>query len=87
MSDAGLEVVQVEYGERMVNRSVVFHDYAQCGLPDAELHMECNFRVIRDGQTVMLLGASRRSRSRSRCAASSLSRTARARSRIRWWIV
>jgi glyoxylase-like metal-dependent hydrolase (beta-lactamase superfamily II) len=55
MSEAGLEVVQVKYGERMVNRSVVFHDYAQYGLPDAELHMEYNFWVIRDGQTVMLL--------------------------------
>ena len=34
MSDAGLEVVQVKYGERMVNRSMVLHDYGQYGLPE-----------------------------------------------------
>ena len=59
MADAGLaaalEVIQVKYGERITQRSVVFNDYAQYGLPDSDLHMEYNFWVIRDGDTVMLL--------------------------------
>ena len=59
MHGAGLEVVQVKYGERMVNRSVVFHDYGQYGLPDAELHMEYNFWVIRDGQTGQVIARQR----------------------------
>jgi glyoxylase-like metal-dependent hydrolase (beta-lactamase superfamily II) len=51
----GLEVVQVKYGERVTQKSVVLHDYASYGQPDGDLHMEYNFWVIRDGDTVMLL--------------------------------
>lgn len=50
-----LEVTQVKYGERMVNRSVVFHDYASYGLPDGELHMEYNFWVMRAGDRLLML--------------------------------
>jgi len=51
----GIEVIQVKYGERMVNKSDVFHDYASYSLPDGQLHMEYNFWVLRDGDTVALL--------------------------------
>lgn len=51
----GLEVIQVKYGERVTRKSVVLHDYASYGQPDGDLHMEYNFWVIRDGETVMLL--------------------------------
>jgi glyoxylase-like metal-dependent hydrolase (beta-lactamase superfamily II) len=54
-SGAGIEVVQVKYGERMVKKSDVFHDYAAYGLPDGQLHMEYNFWVLRDGDDVALL--------------------------------
>ncbi len=51
----GLEVIQVKYGERITQKSAVLHDYASYGKPDGDLHMEYNFWVIRDGDTVMLL--------------------------------
>jgi glyoxylase-like metal-dependent hydrolase (beta-lactamase superfamily II) len=52
---AAPRVVQVKYGERMVNKSDVFYRYDSYGLPDGQLHMEYNFWVIRDGERVMLL--------------------------------
>lgn len=56
MSDlAGLEVVQVTYGERITRKSLVFHDYAAYGQPDGDLHMDYNFWVLRSGDTVILL--------------------------------
>ncbi|BEP16406.1 N-acyl homoserine lactonase family protein [Acidothermaceae bacterium B102] len=54
-SGAGLEVIQVKYGERVVTRSSVFNDYEQYGLPDGNLDMDYNFWVIRDGSRIMLL--------------------------------
>jgi glyoxylase-like metal-dependent hydrolase (beta-lactamase superfamily II) len=51
----GIEVIQVKYGERVTQKSVVLHDYASYGLPDGDLHMEYNFWVLRDGGTTMLL--------------------------------
>ncbi len=52
---AGLQVLQVTYGERTTRRSAVLHDYAAYGRPDAELRMEYNFWVLRDGSTVILM--------------------------------
>lgn len=49
-----LEVVQVTYGERVTQKSVVLHDYASYGRPDGDLQMDYNFWVIRAGDTVIL---------------------------------
>jgi glyoxylase-like metal-dependent hydrolase (beta-lactamase superfamily II) len=54
-SHGGLEVIQVKYGERVTRKGLVFDDYAAYGEPDGDLHMEYNFWVMRDGDTVMLL--------------------------------
>ena len=53
--DAGIEIIQIRYGERRVSRSTVFLDYESYGLPDSELLMDYNFWVLRDGATVILL--------------------------------
>ncbi|AKS32182.1 N-acyl homoserine lactonase family protein [Mycolicibacterium goodii] len=45
-----LSVWQVKYGERVVRRSDVLHDYAQYGLPDGNLDMDYNFWVVRGRQ-------------------------------------
>lgn len=50
-----LSLVQVTYGERVTQRSVVLDDYDQYGLPDEDLHMQYNFWVIRDGDRVMMV--------------------------------
>lgn len=50
-----LSVWSVKYGERVVRKSDVFHDYAQYGLPDGDLDMDYNFWVVRDGATVILV--------------------------------
>jgi glyoxylase-like metal-dependent hydrolase (beta-lactamase superfamily II) len=55
MSDGALSVWSVKYGERVVRKSDVFHDYAQYGLPDGDLDMDYNFWVIRDGEKIILL--------------------------------
>lgn len=50
----GFEVLQVKYGERITQKSVVLNDYAAYGLPDGDLHMEYNFWVFRkDGKTIL----------------------------------
>ena len=50
MSTGNVESVwSVRYGERVVHKGDVFHDYAQYGLPDGDLHMDYNFWVIRAG--------------------------------------
>ncbi|MFD2415914.1 N-acyl homoserine lactonase family protein [Amycolatopsis pigmentata] len=49
-----LEVVQVTYGERVTQKSVVLHDYAAYGRPDGDLRMDYNFWIIRAGDTVIL---------------------------------
>jgi glyoxylase-like metal-dependent hydrolase (beta-lactamase superfamily II) len=51
----GLEVIQVKYGERVTQRSVVFYDYGSYGEPDSDLHMEYNFWVMRHDGAVVLL--------------------------------
>ncbi|MFT4283700.1 MAG: N-acyl homoserine lactonase family protein [Protaetiibacter sp.] len=51
----GLSVWSVKYGERVVRKSDVFHDYAQYGLPDGDLDMDYNFWVVRDGDTIILV--------------------------------
>lgn len=48
-------VWSVRYGERVVQKSAVFHDYAQYGLPDGDLGMDYNFWVIRAGRSVVLM--------------------------------
>ena len=48
-------VWSVKYGERVVRKSVVFHDYAQYGLPDGDLDMDYNFWVIKAGSSVILM--------------------------------
>jgi glyoxylase-like metal-dependent hydrolase (beta-lactamase superfamily II) len=48
-------VWSVKYGERVVRKSAVFHDYAQYGLPDGDLDMDYNFWVIRAGGSVILM--------------------------------
>jgi glyoxylase-like metal-dependent hydrolase (beta-lactamase superfamily II) len=55
MSAEDIEVIQVKYGERLTRRSVVLHDYASYGLPDASLGMDYNFWVLRTGGAVILL--------------------------------
>lgn len=45
----------VKYGERVVRKSAVFHDYAQYGLPDGELDMDYNFWVLRAGESIVLM--------------------------------
>jgi glyoxylase-like metal-dependent hydrolase (beta-lactamase superfamily II) len=56
MSTGTVESVwSVKYGERVVRKSDVFHDYAQYGLPDGELDMDYNFWVIRAGGSVVLM--------------------------------
>jgi glyoxylase-like metal-dependent hydrolase (beta-lactamase superfamily II) len=54
-SAAGLEVIQVTYGERITQKSLVLHDYASYGRPDGSLQMDYNFWVLRAGDTVILL--------------------------------
>jgi glyoxylase-like metal-dependent hydrolase (beta-lactamase superfamily II) len=48
-------VWSVKYGERVVRKSDVFHDYAQYGLPDGNLDMDYNFWVIKAGGSVILM--------------------------------
>jgi glyoxylase-like metal-dependent hydrolase (beta-lactamase superfamily II) len=52
---SGIEVIQVKYGERIVAKSSVFHDYGSYGLPDGNLDMDYNFWVLKDGPKTMLL--------------------------------
>jgi glyoxylase-like metal-dependent hydrolase (beta-lactamase superfamily II) len=54
-NETGYEVLQVKYGERVTQKSVVLHDYASYGVPDGDLHMEYNFWVMRTGEEVFLL--------------------------------
>jgi glyoxylase-like metal-dependent hydrolase (beta-lactamase superfamily II) len=50
-----VSVWSVKYGERVVRKSDVLHDYAQYGLPDGELEMDYDFWVIRsNGSTILL---------------------------------
>src|SRR5262245_18843166 len=53
-NETGYEVLQVTYGERSTQKSVVLYDYASYGEPDGDLHMEYNFWVIRTGEDVFL---------------------------------
>lgn len=55
MSANALSVWSVKYGERVVRKSDVFHQYEAYGLPDGDLDMDYNFWVVRDGDTVMLV--------------------------------
>ncbi|HTW99684.1 MAG TPA: N-acyl homoserine lactonase family protein [Acidimicrobiales bacterium] len=48
-------VWSVKYGERVVRKSDVFHDYAQYGEPDGDLDMDYNFWVIRSGDSIILM--------------------------------
>jgi glyoxylase-like metal-dependent hydrolase (beta-lactamase superfamily II) len=50
-----VSVWSVKYGERVVHKSDVFHDYAQYGLPDGDLDMDYNFWVIRSGGKIILV--------------------------------
>jgi glyoxylase-like metal-dependent hydrolase (beta-lactamase superfamily II) len=50
-----LSVIQVKYAERITQKSVVLHDYAQYGQPDGDLHMEYNFWVVRSPDKIILL--------------------------------
>ena len=40
MAMNGLSIWSVKYGERVVRKNDVFHDYAQYGLPDGDLVMD-----------------------------------------------
>ena len=55
MPDSGLNVIQVQYGERVTRKSVVLHDYEQYGQPDGDLQMDYNFWVMRSGDRTILL--------------------------------
>ncbi|HUB71537.1 MAG TPA: N-acyl homoserine lactonase family protein [Acidimicrobiales bacterium] len=48
-------VISVKYGERVVRKSDVFHDYGQYGLPDGNLDMDYNFWVLRSNGSVILM--------------------------------
>ena len=50
-----LSIVQVQYGERVTQKSVVLHDYAQYNQPDGDLQMDYNFWVIRSPDATILL--------------------------------
>lgn len=50
-----LSVWQIKYGERVVRMGDVFHDFSQYGLPDADLDMDYNFWLIRDGERTILV--------------------------------
>ena len=54
-SVADFEVVQVKYGERVTRKSVVFHDFAASGEPDADQPMDYSFWVARNDRTVVLV--------------------------------
>jgi glyoxylase-like metal-dependent hydrolase (beta-lactamase superfamily II) len=55
MADDAISIWQVKYGERVVRKSDVFHDYGQYGEPDGDLDMDYNFWVLRRGERIMLL--------------------------------
>jgi glyoxylase-like metal-dependent hydrolase (beta-lactamase superfamily II) len=55
MADDAISIWQVKYGERVVRKSDVFHDYGRYGLPDGDLDMDYNFWVLRRGDEIMLL--------------------------------
>ncbi|HEX5014324.1 MAG TPA: N-acyl homoserine lactonase family protein [Candidatus Limnocylindrales bacterium] len=57
MSDSSndLSVWSVKYGERVVHKKDVFHDYGQYGLPDGDLDMDYNFWLIRRNGEIGLL--------------------------------
>lgn len=48
-------VWSIKYGERLVKKSAVFHDYEQYGLPDGDLEMDYNFWLIRAGRDVLMM--------------------------------
>jgi len=48
-------VWSVKYGERVVRKNDVFHDYAQYGLPDGDLDMDYSFWVIKAAGSVILM--------------------------------
>lgn len=50
-----LKVIQVKYAERVTQKSLVLHEYAQYGQPDGDLHMEYNFWVIQAPDATILL--------------------------------
>lgn len=56
MSSGKIDSVwSVKYGERVVRKNDVFHDYQQYGLPDGDLDMDYNFWVLRAGDKVILM--------------------------------
>jgi glyoxylase-like metal-dependent hydrolase (beta-lactamase superfamily II) len=48
-------VWSVKYGERVVHKRDVFHDYGQYQLPDGDLDMDYNFWVMRTGDSIVLM--------------------------------
>jgi glyoxylase-like metal-dependent hydrolase (beta-lactamase superfamily II) len=48
-------VWSVKYGERVVHKRDVFHDYEQYGFPDGDLDMDYNFWVIKSGDSVIVM--------------------------------
>ena len=56
MSTAKVQSVwSVKYGERVVRKSDVFHDYGSYGLPDGDLDMDYNFWVLRANDSIILM--------------------------------
>jgi glyoxylase-like metal-dependent hydrolase (beta-lactamase superfamily II) len=56
MSNGVIESVwSVKYGERVVHKKDVFHDYGQYGLPDGDLDMDYNFWLLRSGDDIILM--------------------------------
>lgn len=55
MAEPGLNVIQVQYGERVTRRSAVLHEYERYGRPDGDLQMDYNFWVIRSADDIVLL--------------------------------
>ena len=51
---APISIWQVKYGERVVRKRDVFHEYEAYGLPDGPLDMDYNFWLLRtaDGRTI-----------------------------------
>ncbi|GAA3662096.1 N-acyl homoserine lactonase family protein [Microbacterium marinilacus] len=54
--NASISIWQVKYGERVVRKKDVFHDYGSYGLPDGPLDMDYNYWLLRaaDGSVVLV---------------------------------
>lgn len=56
MSGGGnFNVLQVKYGDRVTRKSIVFHDFASTGEPDADQPMDYSFWIARNHEHLVLV--------------------------------